>query len=208
MLVLAGCPSGADLTGDVADDDAGDREADALPDEASDESTFEVDCGIEVADDAGASTTCPIVDPASLGECTMPLGIVFDGMSCIPVSGCGCTAPSCRAFASLAECARTCAEAGRCNLAMIPLDDYPYVCTADFCDSISFCPTDDVATLQEALRTLYPSLRCGDDVYPSYCTTGLPCEVFGGYSRPEILASFCPVTLLPGIEHADCFIAF
>jgi hypothetical protein len=208
LLVLAACSSGTELAGDGDEEDASDPGTDALPDEATDESTVEVDCGIEVAEDAEASTTCPIVDPESLGDCALPLGTVFDGTSCVSASGCACAAPACRAFASPAECARTCADAGRCDLAMIPRDDYPYLCTAGFCDALAFCLTGDVATLRDAVTTLFPSIYCGEDVDYRTCPDEPPCAVHGGYTRGEVLAAACPLTLLPGIDRPDCFIAF
>jgi len=40
---------------------------------------------------------CMPLDPNGYGECAMVLGVVFDGQSCVGISGCGCE-PDCEYF--------------------------------------------------------------------------------------------------------------
>ena len=169
------------------------------------------------ADDAH----CPIQDPGSFGDCAMPLGVVFDGSSCVPASGCDCTGADCPAFDSIEECASQCGDAGACRA-----DDMPLVwgtetltCGDQNCgDRMTFCvssDTDPTGRLSQVMPDIgVDCVRSDGGCHlrdpldeADKCVDGDWCcteHQATGYTDTE-LRQLCGITLMPGVKQATCF---
>lgn len=56
-----------------------------------------------------APVPCEVTDAAGVGDCDLFLGWAFDGLDCVPLSGCSCEGTDCDAlFGSAGECELEC----------------------------------------------------------------------------------------------------
>jgi hypothetical protein len=154
---------------------------------------------------------CPLVTSGSLGNCGIPLGFAFNGESCTMITGCNCELPRCRVFQSRAECARKCAEAGRCNISKMPYSHLPggrRTGVGDYCDAITFCTDEPTPETEDDLKILVPGIECPttdhSDCSPSIC--GVSGVIFNSHITTELYLQMCASTLLSEIFILGCTI--
>lgn len=137
------------------------------------------------------------------GDCQLPLGWIYDGGHCVPVSGCGCE-PDCDAFSDDASgCVAGCA--GTCDTTVflgagIASDDWG---VGDGCDELHACLEPGSAQLIESV--LSEPLTCTDQ---SWCEAGeQSCRIpITTIITPELYDELCGAALLEGLVSWRCVV--
>ena len=135
------------------------------------------------------------------GDCEVFLGWGFDGSVCRRFSGCTCEPYCASLFPTAADCAVTCAAAGRCNTgALTGAGIAATFAEGDYCDDVLVCASGD---LEPDLATLLPlsgACQLNSLCWPLGCPTSLEGNIEGDAWR-----GVCAATLVPDVQ-VDCFI--
>jgi len=152
----------------------------------------------------GRGEVCDDLREVDFGDCATPLGWIFDGEACVPLSGCDCGANCDAVFLEPSECADACAAIGECRKDLLlgkGIIEGPYG-LGDFCDSFSICGDTSMS-----VPDLLPSAQCIEDGnYP--CNGELSCSVDS--TEPMLtedqLEKLCAASLLPGVNLVACVV--
>ncbi len=102
-------------------------------------------CGCEIRE----PVYCRVSDATGEGACEMEVGVVFDGDSCITISGCHCDGPDCERFESLEECQRVTGDCdGECGEPDGPICSMTYY-PPDHPEGPEDCPDGSIFTVDD-----------------------------------------------------------
>ncbi len=151
----------------------------------------------------GGGELCDDVGEVDFGDCQTPLGWIFDGAGCVPLSGCDCGDHCDAVFQDAPACAGSCAAAGECNKELLlgsGLARGPYG-VGDICDDFAVCG-DSSGSVAE----LIPTAMCSPGAkFP--CEEGPSCSISSeGEITEERFEQLCAASLLPDVNLVSCLI--
>jgi len=107
---------------------------------------FEDECGCGCVRDTGP--LCSPMEVRAVGPCDAELGVMFDGVECVTISGCSCEGPDCgRLYREVHECERATGDCSlKCGNPEGPVCDAGWQFGPELCEDGSVFTTINCAT--------------------------------------------------------------